>query len=187
MLFSLHHRIMWVERNLWRPPSPTPCHELEYLTAQSGFSEPHPAWPWMSSGILPSFTLELFHLVLSQQSLLRSLSPSLLYTPFRYRRAAVRSPRSLLFSRLNLLLCLMIFQISFIHYVLSEVTPKHCLHEFYQYRIVSRTETWLWSSHCSLCPLETVSSEICCQSHRYTEALHPPQDYIYRCSDVFLP
>ena len=45
---------------------------------------------------LPAFSLKLLPLVLSQQALLKTLSPS-----FKYWKAARRSPWSLLFSRLN--------------------------------------------------------------------------------------
>jgi len=42
----------------------------------------------------PLFKYETISLVLSQQSLLKSLSPSFLQPLFRYRKAALRSPRS---------------------------------------------------------------------------------------------
>ncbi|KAK4819472.1 LOW QUALITY PROTEIN: hypothetical protein QYF61_004698 [Mycteria americana] len=54
-----------------------------------------------SSLNLPSLSLKLLLLVLSQQALLKSLSPSLLEAPFKDWKAVIRSPRSLLFSRLN--------------------------------------------------------------------------------------
>ena len=44
---------------------------------------------------LPSFSLKPLPLILSQQALLKSLSPSFLQAPFRYWQAAVRSPWSL--------------------------------------------------------------------------------------------
>jgi len=40
----------------------------------------------------PSFSWKPFPLVLSQQTLLKSLSPSFLQSPFRYRKDAIRSP-----------------------------------------------------------------------------------------------
>jgi len=99
-----------------------------WIRCSTRCSQSHPAWPWVSPGSghppplwatctrtspllsyfffpfylnLPSFSLKPFHLVLSQQTLLKSLSPSFLKLPFRYWKAAIRSPRSLLFSRLN--------------------------------------------------------------------------------------
>jgi len=45
---------------------------------------------------LPSFSLQPFPLVLSVHTLVKSPSPSFLYAPFRYWKAAIRSPRSLL-------------------------------------------------------------------------------------------
>ena len=50
---------------------------------------------------LPSFSLQPFPLVLSLHTLVISPSPSFLEAPFWYWKAAVRSPWSLLFSRLN--------------------------------------------------------------------------------------
>jgi len=50
---------------------------------------------------LPSFNLKPFLLVLSEKTLLKSLSPSFLQPPFRYWKAALRSPQSLLFSMLH--------------------------------------------------------------------------------------
>lgn len=50
--------------------------------------------------ISPFFSLKPFPLVLSQQALLKSLSPSLLLHPFTYWRSAIRFPWSSLFSRL---------------------------------------------------------------------------------------
>jgi len=50
---------------------------------------------------LPSLSLKPLLLVLSQQALLKIFSPSFLEALFRYWKAAVRSPHSLLFSRLN--------------------------------------------------------------------------------------
>ena len=55
----------------------------------------------LSNVNLPSFVLKPFPLVLSQQVLLKSLSPSFLQPPFRYQKAAIRSLGSLLFSRLD--------------------------------------------------------------------------------------
>ena len=46
-------------------------------------------------------SLRPFPLVLSQATLINSHSPSCLYAPFKYWKAAVRSLQSLLFSRLN--------------------------------------------------------------------------------------
>ncbi|KAK4824458.1 LOW QUALITY PROTEIN: hypothetical protein QYF61_015836 [Mycteria americana] len=54
-----------------------------------------------SSLNLPSLSLKPLLLVLSQQALLKSLSLSFLQAPFKYWKAAIRSPHSLLFSRLN--------------------------------------------------------------------------------------
>ena len=94
-------------------------------------SKPHPAWPWtllgtghlqllwatcssvspppfilknffLISGLnLPSFSLKPLPLVLSLHALVKSSSPAFLQAPSRYRKAAVRSPQSLLFCRLN--------------------------------------------------------------------------------------
>jgi len=50
---------------------------------------------------LPSFSLKTFPLVLSLHALAKSPSPAFLQDPFRYRNGAIRSPHSLLFSRLN--------------------------------------------------------------------------------------
>ena len=50
---------------------------------------------------LPSFSLKPLPLVLSLHALVKSPSPALLQAHFRYWKAAVRSPQSLLFSRLN--------------------------------------------------------------------------------------
>jgi len=55
----------------------------------------------MSSLNLPPFSLKPSPLVLSQQALLRSLSPSFLQAPIKYWKAIITRPRSLLFSRLN--------------------------------------------------------------------------------------
>lgn len=56
----------------------------------------------MSNLNLPSFSLKPFPLVLSLHSLTQSL-PSFPVGPFRYRKAAVRSPQSLPFSKPNIL------------------------------------------------------------------------------------
>jgi len=50
---------------------------------------------------LPSLSLKPLLLVLSQQALLNRFSPSFLQGPFGYWKAALRSPCSLLFSRLK--------------------------------------------------------------------------------------
>ena len=113
-----------------RPSSPTLLHWREPPTDRPGCSEPHPAWPWASPGrgcplplmvtcssaslpviVKPFFlisspnhhssSLKPFLLVLSQQTLLKSLSPSFLQLPYRYWNAAIRSPQSFLFSRPN--------------------------------------------------------------------------------------
>jgi len=55
----------------------------------------------ISSRNLPSLSLIPLLLVLLQQGLLESLSPSFLYVPFRYWKAAIRCPCSLLSFRLN--------------------------------------------------------------------------------------
>ena len=49
---------------------------------------------------LPSFSFKPFPLVLSQQTLLKSLSPFFFSSLFWYREAALRLPHSILFSRL---------------------------------------------------------------------------------------
>jgi len=54
----------------------------------------------ISSLNLPSLRLKPSPLVLSQQARLKSLSPAFLQPPFKYWKAAMRSPRSLLLSRL---------------------------------------------------------------------------------------
>ena len=50
---------------------------------------------------LPCLRLKPLPLVLSLSTLVNSRSPSCLYAPFKYWKAAVRSPQSLLFSKLN--------------------------------------------------------------------------------------
>ena len=50
---------------------------------------------------LPSLSLKPFPLFLSTQTLLKSLSSSFLYLPFNMYLPFIRSPQSLLFSRLN--------------------------------------------------------------------------------------
>ena len=55
----------------------------------------------ISSLNLPSFSLKPSPLVLSQQPLLKSLTSSFLPAPFKHWKAAIRSPWSLLFPRLN--------------------------------------------------------------------------------------
>ena len=50
---------------------------------------------------IPSFSLKLFPLALSLQTLLKSLSPSFLQPPFKFQKATLRSPWSLLFSTLH--------------------------------------------------------------------------------------
>lgn len=50
---------------------------------------------------LSSLSLKQLPLVLSLWALVKSLSPSLLYVPFVYWKATVRSPQGLLCSRLN--------------------------------------------------------------------------------------
>ena len=57
---------------------------------------------------LPWLSLKPFLLVLSLSTLVNSHSPSCLYTPFKYWKAAMRSPQSLLFSKLKLNSCLLI-------------------------------------------------------------------------------
>jgi len=54
----------------------------------------------------PCLNLKPFPLVLSLSTLANSYSPSCLYAPFKYRKAAMRSPWSLLFSKLNKPSCL---------------------------------------------------------------------------------
>lgn len=55
----------------------------------------------MSGLNLPSFSLKPSPHVLSQQALLKHLSPSFLSTPFKYGKVTISSPWNLLFSRLN--------------------------------------------------------------------------------------
>jgi len=55
----------------------------------------------ISSLDLPSFSLNPLHFVLSLEPLVESLSLSFLNAPFKYHKAAVKSPQSFLFSRLN--------------------------------------------------------------------------------------
>ena len=55
----------------------------------------------ISSLNLPSLSWKPLLFVLSQQALLKIFSPSLLQASFRYRKAAIRSPHSLLYSRLK--------------------------------------------------------------------------------------
>ena len=52
---------------------------------------------------LPPLSLKPLPLVLSLSILVNSCSPSYLYTPFKYWKATMRSPQSLLFSKLNML------------------------------------------------------------------------------------
>ena len=46
-----NHRIIWVGRDLWRSPSPTPLQWTGIPTARSGCSVLHPAWSWMSQEV----------------------------------------------------------------------------------------------------------------------------------------
>ena len=55
---------------------------------------------------LPCLSLKPFPLVLSLSTLVNSYSTSCLYTPFKYWKATMRSPPSLLFSKLNKTSCL---------------------------------------------------------------------------------
>ena len=50
---------------------------------------------------VPCLSLKPFPLILSLPTLVNSHSPSCLCTPFKYWKAAMRSPQSLLFSKLN--------------------------------------------------------------------------------------
>ena len=50
---------------------------------------------------LPYLSLKPFPLILSLHNLLKSLSPSFLQVPFKYWKAVLMSPQSLLFSRLT--------------------------------------------------------------------------------------
>jgi len=55
----------------------------------------------VSNPNLPCLSLKPFPLVLSLSTLINSHSPSCLYVSFKYWKAAMRSLRSLLFSKLN--------------------------------------------------------------------------------------
>ena len=57
--------------------------------------------PLISNLNLPCLSLRPFPLVLSLSTLASNCSPSCLYAPFKYWKAAMRSPRSLLFCKLN--------------------------------------------------------------------------------------
>ena len=83
-----------VSPGMWHPTSLSNlCQCITALAVKNFFL--------ISQQNLPSFSLKPFPLVMSQQILLKSLSPSFLFLPFRYWKAALRSPQSLLFSRLN--------------------------------------------------------------------------------------
>ena len=56
---------------------------------------------WICTLSLHTFRLKLLSLVLSLYSLIKSPSPPLILVPFRYWEAAMKSPQSLLFTRLN--------------------------------------------------------------------------------------
>jgi len=129
ILESSDHRLVWVGRDLSRPSSPTPAmgrdisNQIRVLRAPSSL-----AWNGSRDGAsptslgnlgqglstlsvndfflrssrnLPSFSLNPLSLVPSLQALLKTLSPSLWEAPLKYQKAAVRSPRSLLFPRLS--------------------------------------------------------------------------------------
>jgi len=107
------HNDHWVSTPLLCAGSPT---------TRPGCPEPHPAWPWMppwmghpqppwatcssvsppsvrkiylliSNLNLPCLSLRPFPLVLSLSTLVNSCSPSCLYAPFKYWKAAMRSPQ----------------------------------------------------------------------------------------------
>ena len=106
MLLKAFHRItesLRVRRDLKRPSSPTPLQWTGMSTARSGCPGYYPASPWKSQGITslgnlfqcltpltvkdfflisnlspPSLSLKSFSLVLSPQTMLKSLSPSFL-------------------------------------------------------------------------------------------------------------
>jgi len=69
------------------------CQGLNTLTVKNFFL--------ISNLNLPSCSLQPLPLVLSLHALVKSPSPSFLQPRFRYWKAALRSPQSLLFSRLN--------------------------------------------------------------------------------------
>ena len=58
-------------------------------------------FPLISNLNLPCLSLKPFPLVLSLSTHVNSCSPSCLYAPFKYWKATMRSPQSLLFSKLN--------------------------------------------------------------------------------------
>jgi len=80
---------------------------LHYLSGQPVpvFHYPYGRIGFLTSCLnLPSLSLKPLLLLLLQRALLKIFSPSFLQAPFRYCKAAITSPRSLLFSRRHVLL-----------------------------------------------------------------------------------
>jgi len=126
---SQNHRMAWIEKDHNAHPVPTPCYmQGRQPAAQAAQSHIPPGleclqgWGihsllgqpvqcvttlWGKNFLLISNlnllcpSLKPFSFVLSLSTLISSRSPSCLYAPFKYWKAAMRSPQSLLFSKLN--------------------------------------------------------------------------------------
>jgi len=85
---GLEHLQGWGIHNLSGQPVPVLHHSLKNF-------------PQASNRNLPSLSLKQFPLVLSLSICLTSWFPSCLRSPFKHWKAAVRSPQSLLFSRMK--------------------------------------------------------------------------------------
>ena len=79
----------WGIHNLLGQPVPVRHHSLSEKL------------PLISNPNLPCLSVKSFPLVLSLPTLINSHCPSCLYAPFKYWKATMRSPWSLLFSKLN--------------------------------------------------------------------------------------
>lgn len=86
---ALEHFHLWEVQNLSGQPLPVPYHIHSKELPPNVWSKPI------------SFSLRPFLLDLSLQTVVKSLSPDFLLAPLRYWKAALRSPWSLLFSKLN--------------------------------------------------------------------------------------
>ena len=127
----------------------------------------------MSSLHLPSSSLKPLPLVLSLQALLKSLAPSFLQAPFRYWKAAIRSPHSLLFSRLNSSRSLSLFsqpRCSSPHIfvvALLPIKPRRKWLNLEADSILESPVSWLHSSSNHFCPLLQVFSCLDLQLFEY--------------------
>ena len=106
--------MVWLGRDLKDHLVPTSLPWTGTSSTRLGCSELNPTWPSLgnlcqclttlmvknvfliSNLNLPSCSLEPFPLVLSLHTLVKSPSPSFLWAPFRYWKAALRSPWTLL-------------------------------------------------------------------------------------------